>query len=66
LEKGGVYWCAWADLFQFHKNHVREESWDKIRDDATVLEKKYKGTKAEDLVCGILIQILLEIERIEK
>ena len=65
MEKGGVFWNAWADLFQFHKNHIREKSWDKIRDDAAVLERKYQGTKAADFVNGVLIQILLEIERAE-
>lgn len=63
MEKGGIYWNAWKDLFQFHKEHANEESWNKIRDDSAALEHRYRGTKAEDFVCGTLVQILLEIER---
>lgn len=63
MEKNGTFWNAWADLFQFHKNHIREKSWDRIRDDSTVLEEKYQGTLASEFVNGMLVQVLLELER---
>lgn len=54
IEKGGVFWNAWADLFQFHKNHSdmeqSDEFWEKARDDAAKLEYKYKDTRAADFV----------------
>lgn len=69
IEKGGVFWNAWADLFQFHKSYANVEQtdkfWEKARDGAVTLEKKYKGTRAEDFVPKILVQILLELEREE-
>lgn len=66
MEKGGIFWNAWAELFQFHKNHTREKSWDKIRDDAAVLENKYKDTKAANFVPRVLVAILLELEAEEE
>lgn len=70
MEKGGVYWNAWADLFNFHRSHAEmeqaEDTWDKICRDAVELERKYRGTKAEQFVAKVLVEILLELERAEK
>lgn len=67
LEKGGVYWNAWADLFQFHKNYAgieqTDESWNNVYTEVIRLEHKYQGTKAAEFVSGVLTQILLELER---
>ncbi len=66
IEKGRIFWNAWADLFQFHKNYSNmkqsDEFWEKARDDAAKLEKKYKDTRAADFVPKVLVAILLELE----
>lgn len=62
IEKGVIFWNAWADLFQFHKNHIKEKDWDKIHEDVNELEYKYKDTKAADFVPKVLVAILLELE----
>lgn len=66
IEKGGVFWNAWADLFQFHKSYANVEQtdkfWEKARDGAIELEYKYKDTKAADFVPRVLVAILLELE----
>lgn len=66
MKKGGIFWNAWADLFQFHKNHSNmeqsDEFWKKTHNDAIELEHKYKDTKAADFVPKILVIILLELE----
>lgn len=66
LEKGGIFWNVWKDLFQFHRDHANEECWDNICRDAVDMERKYRGTKAEEFVAKILVEILLELERAEK
>lgn len=65
MEKGGVYWNIWKDVFEFHRNHIKEKSWDKIRDDSAALERKYEKTKVSDFVNGMLVTVLLELERAE-
>lgn len=66
MEKGGIFWNAWADLFQFHKSYSNmeqsDEFWEKARDDAVKLESKYKDTRAADFVPKVLVAILLELE----
>ncbi len=70
MEKSGIFWNAWADLFQFHKNHSdmkqSDKCWEKVRDSAIELEHKYKDTKAADFVPKVLVAILLELEAEEK
>lgn len=70
MEKGGIFWNAWADLFQFHKSHANVEQtdqfWKKVHDDAIELEHKYKDTRAANFVPRVLIAILLELEAEEK
>lgn len=66
MEKGGIFWNAWSDLFQFHKNHIKEEDWDKICDDVKELEHKYKDTKATNFIPKVLVAILLELEAEQK
>lgn len=66
IEKGGTFWNAWADLFQFHKSYANVEQtdqfWEKVHNDAIELERKYKDTKAADFVPKVLVAILLELE----
>ncbi len=66
MEKGGIFWNAWADLFQFHKSYVNVEQtdqfWEQVHNDAIELERKYKDTKAADFVPKVLVAILLELE----
>lgn len=70
MEKGGIFWNAWADLFQFHKSYANVEQtdkfWEKARDDAVKLECKYKDTRAADFVPKVLVAILLELEVAEE
>lgn len=67
LEQGGVYWNVWKELFNFHKNYTgikqTDEFWNKVYAEVIHLENKYEKTKATEFVNGVLIQILLELER---
>lgn len=58
LEQGGVYWNAWKDLFNFHKNYVRmkqtDKFWNNVYAEVICLENKYQGTKAAEFVSGVL------------
>jgi len=67
LNKGGIYWEIWREVFQFHKTHAdvqqTDEWWEKTCQDINKMVQKYKGNPCESFVADLSISVLKELER---